>query len=53
MLRCMTQAGLHEQYGGVKPDVARDAHAEAIHSTGVTVCDCVCVCGGGVTGTSL
>jgi hypothetical protein len=24
------QAGLHEQYGGVKPDVARDAHARAI-----------------------
>jgi tRNA A37 threonylcarbamoyltransferase TsaD len=27
------QVGLHEQYGGVKPDVARDAHAAAIHST--------------------
>lgn len=27
------QAGLHEQYGGVKPDVARDAHARAICST--------------------
>eukprot|EP00967_Tisochrysis_lutea_P019192 scaffold21774_cov18-Tisochrysis_lutea.AAC.3 len=27
------QAGLHEQYGGVKPDVARDAHAAAICST--------------------
>jgi len=28
-----SQAGLHEQYGGVKPDVARDAHAAAICST--------------------
>ncbi|WIA23950.1 hypothetical protein OEZ85_013589 [Tetradesmus obliquus] len=28
-----SQVGLHEQYGGVKPDVARDAHAAAIHST--------------------
>ncbi|GAX78502.1 hypothetical protein CEUSTIGMA_g5941.t1 [Chlamydomonas eustigma] len=28
-----SQAGLHEQYGGVKPDVARDAHAKAIQST--------------------
>lgn len=27
------QAGLHEQYGGVKPDVARDAHAAAIAAT--------------------
>jgi tRNA A37 threonylcarbamoyltransferase TsaD len=30
---CFFQVGLHEQYGGVKPDVARDAHAAAIHST--------------------
>ena len=29
----LPQAGLHEQYGGVKPDVARDAHASAICST--------------------
>ena len=28
-----SQAGLHEQYGGVKPDVARDAHARAIQET--------------------
>ncbi|KAG1680973.1 hypothetical protein FOA52_009932 [Chlamydomonas sp. UWO 241] len=28
-----SQAGLHEQYGGVKPDVARDAHAAAIQAT--------------------
>ena len=29
----LLQTGLHEQYGGVKPDVARDAHAAAITST--------------------
>lgn len=29
----LPQTGLHEQYGGVKPDVARDAHAAAITST--------------------
>jgi hypothetical protein len=36
---CTAQVGLHEQYGGVKPDVARDAHAAAIHDTvsGMTV----------------
>ncbi|GIL92769.1 hypothetical protein Vretifemale_20247 [Volvox reticuliferus] len=28
-----SQTGLHEQYGGVKPDVARQAHAAAIQST--------------------
>ncbi|GLI67710.1 hypothetical protein VaNZ11_011978 [Volvox africanus] len=28
-----SQTGLHEQYGGVKPDVARQAHASAIQST--------------------
>lgn len=28
-----SQTGLHEQYGGVKPDVARDAHAAAIGDT--------------------
>jgi len=28
-----SQTGLHEQYGGVKPDVARDAHAAAIGAT--------------------
>jgi hypothetical protein len=27
------QAGLHEVWGGVKPDVARDAHAAAITGT--------------------
>jgi tRNA A37 threonylcarbamoyltransferase TsaD len=27
------QVGLHKQYGSVKPDVARDAQAAAIHST--------------------
>ena len=35
-IRCIApipQAGLHEQYGGVKPDVARDAHASAIQQT--------------------
>lgn len=31
--RIASQAGLHEQYGGVKPDVARDAHAAAIKDT--------------------
>lgn len=33
-----SQTGLHEQYGGVKPDVARDAHAAAI---GATVAGCL------------
>ncbi|GLC36767.1 putative tRNA N6-adenosine threonylcarbamoyltransferase [Pleodorina starrii] len=28
-----SQTGLHEQYGGVKPDVARQAHAAAIEAT--------------------
>ncbi|KAG2422119.1 hypothetical protein HXX76_016266 [Chlamydomonas incerta] len=28
-----SQTGLHEQYGGVKPDVARQAHAAAILAT--------------------
>jgi hypothetical protein len=28
-----TQVGLHEQYGGVKPDVAQAAHAAAIEAT--------------------
>ncbi|KXZ44450.1 hypothetical protein GPECTOR_67g290 [Gonium pectorale] len=28
-----SQTGLHEQYGGVKPDVARQAHAAAIQAT--------------------
>lgn len=28
-----SQAGLHEQFGGVKPDVARAAHAAAIQNT--------------------
>lgn len=31
--RVASQTGLHELYGGVKPDVARDAHARAIEST--------------------
>ena len=31
--RIASQAGLHEQFGGVKPDVARDAHARAIKET--------------------
>jgi N6-L-threonylcarbamoyladenine synthase len=29
----LLQAGLHEVWGGVKPDVARDAHAAAITGT--------------------
>lgn len=33
-----SQADIHEQYGGVKPDAARDAHANAITST---VDDCL------------
>ena len=34
MATCLpSQAGLHEVWGGVKPDVARDAHARAIGET--------------------
>lgn len=29
----LMQVGLHEQYGGVKPDVAQAAHAAAIQDT--------------------
>lgn len=31
--RIASQVGLHEQYGGVKPDVAQAAHAAAIEAT--------------------
>jgi hypothetical protein len=51
MCVAVLQTGLHEQYGGVKPDVARDAHAAAITSTvqscleeaGVTAADLTAV----------
>ncbi len=32
-LSVCTQTGIHEKWGGVKPDAARDAHAAAITGT--------------------
>ncbi|KAJ9518694.1 hypothetical protein QJQ45_018726 [Haematococcus lacustris] len=40
--RIASQVGLHEVWGGVKPDVARDAHAAAITAT---VDDCLAAAG--------